>query len=364
MLLFILYIICFFVQLLFILVVFSRLAAFAPSPKDHHEHGVSVVIVVHNQLDLLKNNLLAFLHQDYPNFEVIVVNNTSVDNSEALLMVMENTYPHLKVIHLDEKTIRKSSHKLALTIGIKAAKNDIILSSEISCIPASKKWIRLMQRNFSREVDIVLGYAQLTQHPTKIDAILQYDNLIDAIQYLSWALLAKAYKGIPQNIGYRKSVFLANNGFATHLHLPTGETDVFIKEISKPKNTRIEIHKEAQMITNIENSLTEWVNIKKYRLVSLFYYSFFHKFVLFMYWFSWYVFNSIFALAFFVEIAAIPTLFAFFMLRLIIHLIIVGTCADRLNVRSFIWKIPALEYTLMAINLLFLFYKKEKTPPF
>ncbi|HSW67778.1 MAG TPA: glycosyltransferase, partial [Bacteroidales bacterium] len=80
---------------------FSRLAfhrkkmTYSGNPEP-----VSVVICAHNESENLQKNLPEILNQDYPDFEVVVVNDGSTDDSETMLLEFSNRYKHLKVINI------------------------------------------------------------------------------------------------------------------------------------------------------------------------------------------------------------------------------------------------------------------------
>lgn len=121
---------------------------------------VSVIISSENEAVELSKNLPAILSQDYPDFEVIVVNDGSTDETEELLLSLKLHNPHLYHTYLpyspDKKFGRK---KLAYTIGIKAAKGDVLLFTEPHSRPISDKWISSMVNELSDTKEIVLGYS-------------------------------------------------------------------------------------------------------------------------------------------------------------------------------------------------------------
>ena len=51
---------------------------------------VSVIVSSKNQLNDLRSNLIYFLDQDYPQFEVIVINDASSDGTDDYLEELEN----------------------------------------------------------------------------------------------------------------------------------------------------------------------------------------------------------------------------------------------------------------------------------
>lgn len=64
------------------------------------EEGVSVIITCSNKAELLKHNLEAFLTQEYPKYEVIVVDECSEDETQDVLSDLQQKYPHLKATRI------------------------------------------------------------------------------------------------------------------------------------------------------------------------------------------------------------------------------------------------------------------------
>src|SRR3546814_11499185 len=67
------------------------------------------------------------------------------------------------------------------------------------------------------------------------------------MSYLSYALKGNAYMGVGRNLGYTKSLFFRGKGFATHMHTPSGDDDLFVNQNATPHNTAICIEPEAQV---------------------------------------------------------------------------------------------------------------------
>jgi len=136
---------------------------------------ISVVIVSKNESENLATTLPFILEQDYPNFEVVVVNSGSTDETDMLLTGLKQKYPHLYYTYIPKEAERLNEKKLALTVGIKAAKNDILIFTEAFCKPVSDKWIREFAVEFINGKDIVLGFCKYNipgKVPMKKDALL------------------------------------------------------------------------------------------------------------------------------------------------------------------------------------------------
>ncbi len=72
------------------------------SSSDTKLPPVSVVLTARNDAAWLKENLVYLLEQDYPDFEVVVVDYLSHDDTQFVLKLLKDYYPHLKVVPFKE----------------------------------------------------------------------------------------------------------------------------------------------------------------------------------------------------------------------------------------------------------------------
>lgn len=237
--------------------------------KKHQIHynqtkpGVSVIIYANNDSEQLSANLPAFLEQDYPEYEVIVVNDGSSDETEEVLTDFENRYSHLYHTFLAEGARNLSRRKLSLTLGIKAARYDIVLLSNANCRPASAEWISSMGRNFTEKTQLVLGYTRLEKKTGFGERFIAFDLLLRSLRILGYALARKPYIGEGTNLAYRKSLFFENKGFAKYMHLHLGDDDLFINQVATSRNTKVEISEKAAMIANYQHNGEGWSFLKR-----------------------------------------------------------------------------------------------------
>lgn len=245
---FVLLAICFLLQLYYPLFVHLRLARYPiKSIKSQNLHPVSVIICARNQSQNLIENLPEILDQDYPDFEVVVVNDCSSDDTEDVLRDFSVKYPHLKVVVVPQHDRFRRNKKFALTMGIKAAQHEHLVLTDADCRPASKKWIKELQSNFTDQTEMVLAYAPYPKLPGFFNVFVRYEIFINALNYLSFALKGKAYMGSGRNMAYLKSVFFRGKGFAEHMHIPFGDDQLFVKQHANSTNTAIEIKPTAQV---------------------------------------------------------------------------------------------------------------------
>ncbi len=232
---------------------------------------VSVIICARNESENLAKFLPSVLEQDYPQYEVIVVNEGSSDESDEVLGSLGTKYKHLYHTYVPSEAKNLSKKKLAVTLGIKAAKYDVLLFTEADCKPLSSSWIKSMTRHFDQETSIVTGYGAFPKSTGLITKLAVFDNLISGLQYLSSTLNRKPYMGVGRNLAYRKELFFSENGFYTHLKLHAGEDDLFVNEKANKNNTKAEISPES--VTVMENCyFSIWKELKVKQITTSKYY--------------------------------------------------------------------------------------------
>ena len=119
----------------------------------------SVVMTVYDNGVELEEHLKDFLTQDYPEgYEVIVVDESSTDNSDDILKLHMQQYPHLYKTFLPKPYRDVIRKRLALTLGVKAAKNEWVILSDIHSFPPSETWLSELSESLDKTSDLYLGY--------------------------------------------------------------------------------------------------------------------------------------------------------------------------------------------------------------
>lgn len=345
-------IITFCVQMYFYLGVYRRFSFQKKKASNIKVEPISVVICAKNEEINLEKNLQFILEQEYPDFEVIVVNDGSWDESEIVLARFKEKYSKLKVTKIPDEKKFHFGKKLAITVGIKAATNEWIVFTDADCKPSSKFWLKNIQQNFYENKSIVLGYGKYETKKGFLNKFIRYDTLLIALKYFSFALAGNAYMGIGRNLAYKKSLFFNNKGFANHLKLASGDDDLFINETATKSNVEIEYSYDSHTISEPKETFTDWANQKRRHLTTGFYYKTKHRFLLALENTSLVLFYaSIFTsiiyynlLGFFISI---------FLIRFTTQLIITKKAMIKLNEKNLLLYSPLMELILPFLNLYF-----------
>lgn len=300
---------------------------------------VSVIISARNESANLRENLPAILEQNYADFEVVVINDCSYDDSGDVLDELKAKYERLKIVTITEHERFKTGKKFALTLGIKAAKNEYLLFTDADCMPASEDWISYMAANFTRPDQIVLGYSPYKKTRNFLNPFVRFETIKTAINYFSSALIGDAYMGIGRNMAYTKTLFFGAKGFAAHMHVLSGDDDLFVNQNATPANTAIEINPESFVYTDAKTSLKALFRQKKRHFGVGKLYKARHRRMLTidaMSGFLYYILLTISLVFNFEPLLAL----GLFMFRLIFQLIIYSKLFKRLDGRDLLWYLP------------------------
>jgi len=270
------------IGMLYYLIVFMRIGRRKPPVPYNPVVPVSVVICARNEADNLKTRLGYVLDQDYPDFEVVVVNDQSTDDSELILDEYKQKYPNLYVTEIEHNSQFRQGKKLALTIGIKAAKNEWLLLTDADCIPASKNWIRMMSQHFTEGNDFVLGYGGYEERPGFLNKLIRYDAGFIALQYFTFAEAGMPYMGVGRNLAYRKSLFVKSKGFMSHSRLMSGDDDLFVNENAQKRRVAVSYNPESFTTCESKETFHQWNTQKQRHFSASERYKGSHKFMLAM----------------------------------------------------------------------------------
>lgn len=221
-----------------------------PDKADADYLPASVVIYSQGDAENLTALLESVLGQDYPAaFEVIVVNEgESADVRDAVSM-LRASHSNLYLTFTPEGVVNLSRKKLALTLGVKAARYDIVVLTTTAAVIESPLWLRRMMSRFDRDgkTEVVLGFSYVD--PEEDEAFGRrkraFDYVADSVRWLAVAVAGKPFRGTEYNIAYRKEAFMRNKGFARTLNLHYGDDDIFVSEIARKGNTEVELSEDS-----------------------------------------------------------------------------------------------------------------------
>jgi glycosyltransferase involved in cell wall biosynthesis len=319
------------IQIVYYLIFFLRLAMYkAGTTTASQTHPVSVIICARDEAANLAKNLPGALVQQYrTTHEVLVVDDNSFDDTKYLLEELQKEFKQLQVINLKQEAKLIPGKKFPLSMGIMAAKHEVLLLTDADCVPASENWIEAMQEAYREGTEIVVGYGAYHKKPGLLNKLIRWETFHSALQYLSYALAKMPYMGVGRNLSYKKAVFFRHKGFTAHNHIPSGDDDLFINMAATNSNTRICINKESFTLSEPAATWQQWVRQKSRHYSTGRHYRGTHRFLLGLYALSHFLFYPLIAFAFMV--APWQWVLGIFGIRFVLQAIIYFRCMKKLG---------------------------------
>ena len=231
-------------------------------PSFKPKQPVSVIICAHNEHHNLQKLLPLLFQQTYSQYEIIVVDDTSEDETQAWLKTLETQQPLLNVITIPLRPAHMQAKKYALTLGIEAARFDQIVLTDADCRPASDRWLALMAQRFDENTQFVLGYSPYYAQPGLLNAFIRYETMHTGWLYLGAAAAGFPYMGVGRNLAYRKSLFIAKKGFGPHQRVVGGDDDLWVNRYATRQNTRLVIEPNARVFSIPEQYWSDYIRQK------------------------------------------------------------------------------------------------------
>ncbi|MBR0848217.1 poly-beta-1,6 N-acetyl-D-glucosamine synthase [Bradyrhizobium diazoefficiens] len=109
-----------------------------PPPLDHWP-PISILVPCHNEADNAAETMEAAAAVDYPEFEVIAINDGSRDNTAVVLDQLAARIPRLRVVHLASN----QGKAIALNVGATLARHELLVCIDGDALldPHALRWI-------------------------------------------------------------------------------------------------------------------------------------------------------------------------------------------------------------------------------
>ncbi|WP_372753948.1 glycosyltransferase [Mariniflexile sp.] len=327
---------------------FAFLKSQSSSPKDF---AVSVIICAKNEAENLKKFLPSVLNQEYPNFELVLINDASSDDTLEVIESFAANHSNIKIVNVKNIEAFWGNKKYALTLGIKASKHNHLLFTDADCKPVSKYWIQEMAACFSNNNSIVLGYGGYSKiKKSLLNKLIRFETLVTAIQYFSFAKAGIPYMGVGRNLAYTKEEFFKANGFINHIKVRSGDDDLFVNQVANKNNTAICFSENSFTLSTPKKTFRDWIKQKRRHISTAKYYKSIHKILLVILYCSQFLF-WLFSTILLITTFKWQIVVALVALRLILYYSVIGASSKKLGEKDLILTLPILEIFLIIIQL-------------
>jgi glycosyltransferase involved in cell wall biosynthesis len=343
------------IQLFYYLFVFGKFSFAKAQEINAKNIPISVIVCAKNEEENVSKYVPLLAEQNYPDFEIVLIDDASSDNTLDLFEEFEKKYSNVKLVKVKNNEAFWGNKKYALTLGIKAATKEHLLFTDADCYPTSKEWITAMSSQFSSEKTIVLGYGAYEKIGNSfLNKIIRFETLLTAVQYFSWAKMGHPYMGVGRNLAYKKEEFFNVNGFIDHIQIRSGDDDLFINQAAKSANTAVSYSSESFTYSESKTSFKDWFIQKRRHVTTAKHYKAFDKMQLGLFFISQLLFLivPVILLAFQFQWILVLSLIGF---RYLFTWIVLGFAAGKLKEKDVMYWYPFIEIILIftQINVFF-----------
>ncbi|HEY6144593.1 MAG TPA: glycosyltransferase [Flavobacterium sp.] len=339
------------IQLAYYLFIFGKFAFGKIQNSTPKRISISVIVCAKNEEENVARFVPILAQQDYPDFEIILIDDASSDNTLEIFEELEKQYSNIRLVKVKNNEAFWGNKKYALTLGIKASKKDYLLFTDADCYPASKNWLTTMSSQFTMQKTVVLGYGGYEKISNSfLNKIIRFETLLTAVQYFSWAKAGHPYMGIGRNLAYKKEEFFNVNGFISHIQVRSGDDDLFINQVATSKNTAICYEPESFTYSQPKTKYKDWFAQKRRHISTAKFYKSFDKIQLALFYSSQLLFLilAIILLAFQYEWIIVLSLVGF---RYLFTWITLGFSAGKLKEKDVMYWFPVIEIVLIFTQL-------------
>ncbi|WP_308990559.1 glycosyltransferase [Mariniflexile litorale] len=340
-----------FIQVIYYVFLFSKFAFIKQKKERTKKIPVSIIICAKNEAQNLKKFLPSIISQSYPDFEIVLINDASTDDTLDVIEAFAAENNNIKIVDVKNIEAFWGNKKYALTLGIKASKNDHLLFTDADCKPVSKYWIHNMSSHFNDEQTIVLGYGAYSKiEKSFLNKLIRFETLVTAVQYFSYAKVGIPYMGVGRNLAYTKKDFFKANGFINHLKVRSGDDDLFINQVATKNNTAICFSKNSFTQSIPKTSFKDWIKQKRRHISTAKYYKLKHKILLVLFYSTQLLFWFL-APILIIATYKWPIVVILVLIRLILQYTIFGLSSKKLGEQDLIIMLPFLEVFLIITQL-------------
>lgn len=319
-----------------------------PQPTTSKIYPVSLVVCSKNEAENLKKHIPVWLDQDHPDFELVLIDDASADDTATVISDFAAADPRISPVYVKANERFLNSKKYALTLGIKKARHARLIFTDADCKPVHNSWLSSMSKYFSASKHLVLGYSPYERKFSLLNALIRFETFVTAMQYFAYAKAGKPYMGVGRNLAYTSVLFEKHKGFASHMQVQSGDDDLFVNQVANAQNTTSCLEPTTFTISTPKSSFSAWIRQKRRHVSTANHYKGFNKFCLGIYYLSNLGFWAVLTLLF---------LQNYTLALLILGIRILGQwtayygAAKKLKCRDLLLASPLLELFLICVQL-------------
>lgn len=251
----------FIMQIYFLLRYYLKLARHRDSDPTQNSNRISIILSVRNEEQHIREILGKFKEQQFEDYQILVINVHSEDNTDGILNVLAETNPKLKVTSLSQET--QFSEKQIINIGLKGASSPWIILLTSSTGEINPDWLANMNGLLAPETDLVIAY-------TNVERLKGFRNLICRLERFNqfmisgaWTLAGKPFVFNENNVLFKRSMYFDTLGFRHKMNRNFANLELIFNENLKKGRVKITTNPDLAIREHIEDDRGDHIRLLK-----------------------------------------------------------------------------------------------------
>ena len=226
--------------------------------------SLSLLLSVRNEQDRIEKVLLQLLNQNFPDFEVVVVDDFSEDATAVILGALAERYPQLKVRSLNQET--RYSEKLSVNLALKAASYGWVLfvSPDTEDIPPD--FLQQLSGQISEKESLNLNYVNFRPQRGRYNKLCRIERFFSFMQSAAYSL-----SGVPVffqqiNILFPREFYFRSNGFRKKLNYHFANMELVFNHLKKP-TVSVSLNAETNLREKVVLTRTDYNEVIRKRIL-------------------------------------------------------------------------------------------------
>jgi len=251
----------FILQIYFLLRYYLRLARYKDNAPTEGSNHISIILSVRNEEQRIREILDKFKEQQFEDYQILVINVHSEDNTDGILNAMTETNPRLKVTSLSQET--QFSEKQIINIGLKGSSSPWIIFLTSSSGEINPNWLANMNSLIDSETDLVVAY-------TNVERVKGFRNLICRLERFNqfvisgaWTLAGKPFVFNENNVLFKRSMYFDTLGFRHKMNMNFANLELIFNENVKKGRIKLTTNPDLAIREHIEDDRGDHIRILK-----------------------------------------------------------------------------------------------------
>lgn len=261
MVLFASFVVVFIIQMYYLLGVYLKLAVHIKEVFNQNKNQVTIIIPLRNEETRIRELITKFTELPYDDYQVMVINEFSEDDTLHIINILAETNPRLKVTSLSQET--RFQEKQAINIGLKGAQSPWIVQLTSNSEPVSQDWLSQLNALLDENTDAVIAYTNVKRTKGLRNLLCRLEGFSQFMISGSWILAGKPFVFQENNILFRKSMYFDTQGFKHKLNLNFANLELIFNENFRKGKVKISTNPELTIRELVEDDRGDHIKLLK-----------------------------------------------------------------------------------------------------